>query len=167
MDGVVTYAAALDEGTFIETDRSIATIADTNQLVLAYEVKNANEIMTGAQIQMRLNNRPDIYTGTVIQTPADVTSDATDVEKRYSFIKLDEEPDFVQMGGRALVRIILDSVQDVVALPNLYLTKTGDHYYIRVLVDGLPEEREVTVGVNNGSLYEITSGLEAGDEIVQ
>ena len=47
-----------------------------------------------------------------------------------------------------------------------YLSKVSTRYYVRVLVDGLPEERDVTVGINNGSLYEITGGLEVGEELV-
>ena len=64
------------------------------------------------------------------------------------------------------ITILLEKKEDVIALPSKYLSKVSTRYYVRVLVDGLPEERDVTVGINNGSLYEITSGLEVGEELV-
>ena len=38
--------------------------------------------------------------------------------------------------------------------------------YVRVLENDIPEERDVTVGVNNGTEVEITGGLEVGEKLV-
>ena len=37
---------------------------------------------------------------------------------------------------------------------------------MRVLINDIPEERDVTVGISNGTQVEITSGLEIGEKLV-
>ncbi len=166
MDGVVTYAASISAGDYVEADRGIVTVADPTQLIIMYKPSKLEEIYTGMTLDITLKNDEQSYTGTVVQTPADVPADASDEDRANVYIELDETPEFASIGTSVNIAILLEKREDVIALPSKYLSKVSTRYYVRVLVDGLPEERDVTVGMNNGSLYEITGGIEAGEELV-
>ncbi|PJA46128.1 hypothetical protein CO174_00830 [Candidatus Uhrbacteria bacterium CG_4_9_14_3_um_filter_50_9] len=60
-----------------------------------------------------------------------------------------------------------DAREDVITLPQRAVLERDGITYVRVLVSGMVEEREVTTGLR-GDLgrIEITSGLEAGEEVV-
>jgi len=111
--------------------------------------------------------------GIVVQTPADAPEDASKEDLSLIKIKLDEIPEDVDadtlgmaIGAKVQVNILLDSRVNVIVLPSRYLSKVSTRMYVRVLIDGLPEERDVIIGIFNGSEYEIISGLEAGEELV-
>ena len=165
-DGIVTYAASLKAGDYVEADRAVVTVADPTQLIIQYKPTQVEDIYTGMSLSLTLTNDNKPYTGHVIQTPADAPLDATDEDKTNVYIELDQTPDFAKIGGSVLVNILLEKKEDVIALPSKYLSKVATRYYVRVLVDGLPEERDVSIGITNGSLYEITGGLEVGEQLV-
>lgn len=166
MDGIVTYAASLSAGDYVDADRGIITVSDPTQLIILYKPAKTEEIYTGMTLDITLKNDEQSYTGTVVQTPADVPAGASDEAKDNVYIELDTTPEFASIGTSVNISILLEKKEDVIALPSKYLSKVSTRYYVRVLVDGLPEERDVTVGINNGSLYEITGGLEVGEELV-
>ncbi len=166
MDGIVTYAASLSAGDYVEEDRAILTVSDPSQLIILYQPSKLDEIYTGMTLDITLKNDEQTYTGTVVQTPSDVPADASEEDQTNIYIELDQTPEFASIGTSVNIDILLERKEDVIALPSKYLSKASTRYYVRVLVDGLPEERDVTVGINNGSLYEITGGLEAGEELV-
>lgn len=166
MNGVVTYAAGLSAGDYVEADRGIVTVADPGQLIILYKPSKLEEIYTGMTLDIALKNDEKYYTGTVVQTPSDVPAGASEEDRANVYIELDETPEFATIGTSVTITILLEKKEDVIALPSKYLSKVSTRYYVRVLVDGLPEERDVTVGINNGSLYEITGGLEVGEELV-
>lgn len=141
-------------------------MADPTQLIILYAPENVDEIYTGMTLDITLKNDEQSYTGTVVQTPADIPAGASDEDLTNIHIELDETPDFASIGTSVNIEILLEKKENVIALPSKYLSKVSTRYYVRVLVDGLPEERDVTVGMNNGSLYEITGGLEPGEELV-
>ncbi len=165
-DGIVTYTAGLKAGDYVEADRGIVTIADPDQLIIRYKPTQPEDIYTGMTLSLTLTNDKKSYTGTVVQTPADVPPDASDEDKANINIELDATPEFAKIGGSVNVEILLEKKEDVIALPSKYLSKVATRYYVRVLVDGLPEERDVSIGITNGRLYEITAGIEVGEELV-
>ena len=166
ISGVVTYAASLSAGDYVEAEQSIVTVSDPTQLIILYAPENVEEIYTGMTFDIKLKNDEKSYVGTVIQTPADVPADASEQDQVNVYIELDQTPDFASIGTSVNIDILLEKKEDVIALPSKYLSKVSTRYYVRVLVDGRPEERDVTVGINNGSLYEITGGIEVGEELV-
>lgn len=166
MDGVVTYAAGLKAGDYVDSERGIVTVADPGSLIIMYKPEKLEEIYTGMTLDIKMKNDEKSYTGTVVQTPSDAPAGATDEDKANIYIELDETPEFAAIGTSVNIELLLDKKEDVIALPSKYLSKVSTRYYVRVLADGLPEERDVTVGINNGSLYEITGGLEVGEELV-
>ncbi|MDD3486949.1 MAG: efflux RND transporter periplasmic adaptor subunit [Candidatus Moranbacteria bacterium] len=63
--------------------------------------------------------------------------------------------------------IITDVKQDVLIIPSSAVKTSGDgSYYVQVLENGSPVHQTVKVGASNDTSTEITSGLNAGDNVV-
>ena len=83
-------------------------------------------------------------------------------------VALDEEPAGVQVGMTAEVAIIIDSAQNVVAVPTQALVgSSSSGYQVRVMdANGAITFVPVTVGLVTTSLAEIQSGLSGGETVV-
>lgn len=106
-----------------------------------------------------------------------ITGDTTEYEVIVTF---DSIPEDVRNGMHADVTIVLDQVEDVVAVPNKSLYQKDGQYYVdllheerRVYLKRLGVDRstqvlepiEVTIGFEGDEYTEITDGVEEGDEI--
>ena len=67
----------------------------------------------------------------------------------------------------AAVSITTDEARDVVILPNrvIRLDRQTGQPYVEVIEDGLPQRRDIFIGLRNEQFSEIVSGIEIGDEL--
>jgi macrolide-specific efflux system membrane fusion protein len=100
---------------------------------------------------------------TAVSTIADASSGVSSYPVTVDFT--DDSGDF-NVGATVLVDITIAEVQDVVQVPSFAVTTDGDSSTVTVTKDGKEETREVTTGLTSGGMVEITSGLEAGEEVV-
>jgi len=85
----------------------------------------------------------------------------------YSTILTLENPTAeLRDGMTATAEVIIERRDDVLFIPNRALRGTWANPYVLVLVDGQQHEREVTLGLTNGTNAEILSGLEEGEKVV-
>lgn len=67
----------------------------------------------------------------------------------------------------AQVTVIVGRAQNVVTVPSTAIRRRGPNTFVDVLgADGKPEQRKVTVGLDNKIVAEISSGLKAGERVV-
>jgi len=63
--------------------------------------------------------------------------------------------------------IVTDVKQDVLIVPNSAVkTDSSGGHYVQVMINGVPQTRNVEVGISNDTDTEITSGLSEGDTVV-
>jgi hypothetical protein len=62
--------------------------------------------------------------------------------------------------------VIIASKQGVLTVPNLAIRSTGGRRYVQVLKDGEVVDADVTFGIANETVTEVTSGLAEGDLVV-
>ena len=74
----------------------------------------------------------------------------------------------VQLREGLTVTVSIQVVErtDVLVVPNRAITRQGGETLIRVMKDGVAEERAVETGISNFTHTEITGGLSEGEEIV-
>ena len=71
------------------------------------------------------------------------------------------------VGATVTVDITYAQVEDVVQVPSFAVTTTNGTSTVTVSTDdGKKETRTVTTGLTSGGMVEITSGLEAGEQVV-
>ena len=172
-DGKITYLASLLVGDMISKDVDVLTIADPDSLIFVYAVKDEtiyDQFYSGREVEINVNSV--FVTGEIVQGTADIDPEILKEkeEARNVYIKCPNLPDTVKMGNTGGMNIILEEKHDVILVDsaNVFSTGYGDNvsYFCYVLEDGLPVIRNVEVGIQTTSQYEIVSGLQVGDELV-
>jgi macrolide-specific efflux system membrane fusion protein len=77
----------------------------------------------------------------------------------------DDSGDY-NVGATVMVEITYDQREDVVQVPAVAVTTVDGTSTVTVRSDGSDEERTVETGLTSGTMVEITSGLEAGEQVV-
>ena len=172
-DGKITYLASLLVGDMISKDVEVLTIADPDSLVFIYNVKDDtiyDQFYSGREVEIYVNSI--VVKGEIVQGTADIDPEILKEKEdaRIVYIKCPDLPDTVKMGNNGGMNIILEEKHDVILVDsaNVFSTGYGDNvsYFCYVLEDGLPVIRNVEVGIQTTSQYEIVSGLQVGDELV-
>ena len=77
----------------------------------------------------------------------------------------DDSGDY-NVGATVSVEITYDQVADAVQIPSFAVTTTDGASTVTVRSDAGDETRTVTKGLTEGTMVQITGGLEAGEEVV-
>lgn len=82
-------------------------------------------------------------------------------------ITIDVPNSSIKPGMSGTASVILVSRQDVLTVPNLAIKTQAGRRYVQVLKDGQPVDMNVTFGISNDTVTEITAGdLKEGDLVV-
>ena len=172
-DGEITFVADYKIGDWIDTYRTIVTVADLSHLQVRYPSAGYERIPLGAEVTFKLLNykgeaKDKIFTGRVVSTPSDVPSDAHDSMRQAVYIEPDEKlPGDIKLGGSVSMEYVVAEGFDVVILPRRLVQAVGNRNYVNVLIDGYKEERDVEIGIVSATAVEIVSGLEPGELIIE
>ena len=93
-----------------------------------------------------------------------------DLEKQARTVEIEAEFDnpedgLLLPGYSADVEVILDSREDALRVPSAVIHE-GDSVFVYDPATGLISEREIGVGISNWEFTEVTSGLNANDQVV-
>lgn len=80
--------------------------------------------------------------------------------------RLEETDPAILPGFSAQVRITVAEARDALRVPIGALMETGDGWAVMVVEDDSPTRQPVEIGVTSAMHAEVTSGLEAGDEVL-
>ena len=114
----------------------------------------------------------DAYDGEIIDTYLNYISYASSVNSTGTVFVVEfpinsEDIDKFRIGMNGDASIILDSKENVLVIPFEATISRDDKNYVNVKgVDGKPEEREITLGLETDDYAEVTSGLNEGDLIL-
>lgn len=98
-------------------------------------------------------------TVTDVQTNSDGTASAT--------ISLDKLPSGAKAGSTGFARIDVKVLaSNVILVPTAAIRGSGDSATVQVVANGKTETRSVTAGRQSGSMTEVTSGLNEGENVV-
>src|ERR1700678_2998525 len=174
--GVVTKRYA-DTGTLIQAgqDNNTATlpvvqVAESDLLRLRMPVPESDVpyIRVGGEVQVKVNATGDTFTGKIIRF-----SRALDTNTRTMLTEVDVPNRDLSLnpGMYAETTIQLQQKNDALILPAQAVVQTGvqngDQSYVLVVnATNHVEKRNVTLGIQSSNRGEITSGLQAGDNVI-
>lgn len=81
-------------------------------------------------------------------------------------VTIDVPDPAIRAGMTGTANVIVASRQDVITVPNLAIRSQNGRRYLQVLRNGKAEDVDVTFGLSNDTVTEVTSGLQAGDQVV-
>jgi RND family efflux transporter MFP subunit len=170
--GVVTKRYA-DTGTLIQAGQDnntntlpVVQVAQSDLLRLRMPVPEGDVpyIQVGGDVQVKVNANGRTFTGKIIRF-----SRALDTNTRTMLTEVDvPNPDLsLNPGMYAETTIQLQQKNDALILPAQAVVRNGDQSYV-LAVDATNhvEKRNVTLGIQTSNRVEITSGLQAGENVI-
>ncbi len=166
IDGYIT-SINVAVGSMASQAAAAATIANIDKLEIDTSISEniINKIKVGDKVEVLVSSVSDKpFTGTVTAlSPAPAVGSLTYPMK----VTLDNATAEVKPGMFAEVIIVSDKTTDVIALPSTAVLIKSGKTVVAVIEDGKKVVfREVVVGVDNGELAEIKSGIKKGDTVV-
>src|ERR1700678_4227063 len=170
--GVVTKRYA-DTGTLIQAgqDNNTATlpvvqVAQSDLLRLRMPVPESDVpyIQVGGDVQVRVNATRRTFAGKIVRF-----SRALDTNTRTMLTEVDVPNHDLSLspGMYAETTIQLQQKNDALILPAQAVVQNGDQSYVLVVdATNHVEKRTVTLGIQTSNRVEITSGLQAGDNVI-
>lgn len=167
MTGTIT-AIHRHVGTSITNNTSIMTITNTDSYTLRFFVDESefSTMSLDDAVNITLQSYPDlVLAGHIIKIdPTLVEKDG--VKKIQAWATLDDDHLDIQFinGANAEVQVIAVKEKDVILVPYQALIKSeSGMYQVVVITNGVPELRNVTVGVSDFANTIIESGLTIGE----
>ena len=170
--GVVTKRYA-DTGSLIQAGQNnntqtlpVVQVAESDLLRLRMPVPEGDVpyIQVGGDVQVKVNATGRTFTGKIIRF-----SRALDTNTRTMLTEVDV-PNLdlsLDPGMYAETTIQLQQKNDALILPAQAVVQNGDQSYVLVVdATNHVEKRGVTLGIQTSNRVEITSGLQAGDNVI-
>lgn len=170
--GVVTKRYA-DTGSLIQAGQDnntqtlpVVQVAQSDLLRLRMPVPESDVpyIQVGGDVQVKVNATGHTFTGKIIRF-----SRALDTNTRTMLTEVDVPNRDLSLnpGMYAETTIQLQQKNDALILPTQAVVQNGDQSYVLVVdATNHVEKRNVTLGIQTSNRVEITSGLQAGDNVI-
>lgn len=178
--GTVSYVLTWSPGDWVNPGVTVVTIIDLSDLYIKIDPsKDVGEFLIGRPISIRYNG--EYFEGTIVRNKSgrqwDENTEGALVDENGEDILADASEDIIvkfndlipessAVGNIADTLLVLDSRENVIVISaNLVKTVNGAKC-VYVFKDNEKVTVNVTLGLQSGSLVEITSGLEPGDEVI-
>lgn len=172
VSGVITESNA-DDNLKVDQGKQLFKIVDVENLKVTAEIPNSKvkNIKVGSKVIIKSDSLPD---GTKIEATVSDISKISTLSTKFNDsvtktnVKL-EKNSGLKPGEKVKLSIIYDELNDVITVPLLYveIDAAVNKSYVYVLgKNNIVEKREVTVGKTDNINYEIKSGLEVGDKLL-
>jgi macrolide-specific efflux system membrane fusion protein len=167
IDGIVTAMNAV-AGLDAPSGDAIVVDAATYEVTADVVESDISSVTTGQPATVAVSAVGGTIEGTVAAiAPVSSAADSNGVVSYAVSVALTQPPATLRPGMTADITITTASAANVLTVPAAALNGTTGAYTVRVLgANGLPETRQVGVGLVTSSLVEITNGLTAGEAVI-
>lgn len=178
--GTVSYVKTCSPGDWINAGEVVATVIDITDLYIEIKPSESiSEFMAGRPITIRYEG--EYYEGTIVETKTTKVWDETTgsakldengeevvgIESERVIVKFNDMiPESSAVGNIADTLLVLDKREGVIVISANLIKKVNGVSCVYVFENNEKVQRNITTGLQSGSLVEITSGLEVGDEII-
>ena len=168
IDGEVIYAGKFAVGEYIGARSTLFTVADPSRLYAVYTGSEAYSFELGKKVIVTDSKTKAEYTGEVVMSPSMAPKDIIKDKSDVCVISVEgaEAGDELAIGRGMTVEMIMDEKSDVIVLPRKAIQQYAGEVYVKVLVDGVKQERVVTTGIQTTTDVEVTAGLEVGEIVI-
>jgi HlyD family secretion protein len=161
-----------------ETNDGAMVLADLSNFHIDVPVDelDVTQIAPGQQVRVALDALPDVaLTGKVTNIEPLATQASSGTNTYKVTVELDPSTATLRSGMTATVQIVTQNKPNALLVPRRAVQSEGGESYVLIPKDGPPdlensrpasERRPVTIGLSNGEFVEITSGLQAGEQVL-
>lgn len=157
----VIQANTMNDGT------TIATVADMNNMIFKGKVDETEVglLSIGQPMDISVGALPDLKLNAVIEKIAPKGTDTNGANTFEIKAALDvPEGEMLRAGYSANARVVLNSVRDVITVPESVVEWDGDSTFVYLLTDSIDTQKfdrtQVVTGTSDGINIELTSGVD-------
>jgi membrane fusion protein (multidrug efflux system) len=121
-------------------------------------------LVEGQDVQIRLDAATEVYFAGRIRQISPVVDTSTGTVKVT--VEATEPPEQVRPGSFVTVNIVRVTHSDALLLPREAVLRELQKAHVYVAEDDVAEKRAVTLGLEEGELIEVLSGVAAGDRVI-
>lgn len=164
-DGVVTERY-IQPGQHVRPGDQLFTVSDFNPLVarLYLPEKDVLSLEEGRPVRISLKADESVIFRGRIRQISPVVDTATGTVKVT--VETTLAPQVVRPGAFVQVDIVREARQAAVVLPREAVVRELQKAYVFVAAEGVASKRLVTLGLEEDGNVEVTSGLEAGEQVI-
>jgi membrane fusion protein, macrolide-specific efflux system len=165
MTGIIEYVSYLHDGEYVSAYKKIITIADPSSMVVQYKGEHFSKFHLGMKVSVDIDGVE--RKGEVVLVPQVVPAEDYERMKDTIQVRLDKIPSGTDRGDSGVIKATLDWAENVLVLPKRLVHKYSGRWFVKVLQNGIVNERDIQIGIASPTEYEIRSGLEEGELIVE
>jgi membrane fusion protein, multidrug efflux system len=156
----------VEVGQHVRPGDELFTVADFEPLVayIYMAEKDALGMKPGREARITLKANEDVRFKGRIRQISPVVDAATGTVKVT--VEAVNPPDIVRPGGFVTVDIVRETRQAALTIPREAVLRELRTAHVFVAKNGKAERRDVTLGLEEGSRIEVTSGIAAGEKVV-
>jgi len=170
VDGVITEMTA-DENYKVNTESTLFKVSDSKNMKVEVSLSDTQvkNIEVGQRVEITSDALPDgeKVEGEVLQISG-VAKKNTSLDESDTVVKIKiNETKGLKPGATITATIFYKESKNVTKLPYSSVINENGKYYVFVVGKGNKiSKREVKVGLNDDSYYEITSGVSIGERVI-
>lgn len=156
----------ISEGDYLTSGQDIVTLINSNPIKLEFRIPEVylSEVAIGQKVDVRVDAfRGDSFSGEVYAIAPEV-----DVGGRSFMVRaqIANNDGLLVPGLFAQVELELERKENALLIPEAALMPAGDKQYVYRIDDGKAVRTEVALGMRQGDMVEIISGLVPGVQVV-
>ncbi len=164
-DGTIGLRS-ISEGDYLTSGQDIVTLINSNPIKLEFRIPEVylSEVAIGQKVDVRVDAfRGKTFTGEVYAIAPEV-----DVAGRSFMVRaqIPNNDGLLVPGLFAQVELELERKENALLIPEAALMPAGDKQYVYRVDDGKAVRTEVDLGMRQGDMVEIISGLGPGMQVV-
>jgi macrolide-specific efflux system membrane fusion protein len=156
-------------GSSANSSKAFATLLDLDHMVVkvGFPEADAGKVAAGQPVNLTIDSLPGERLSGSVESIDTVSTVVSNVVTYNAIISFDSVPSGVKPGMTANVSVIAASRDGVVSVPSAAISSSGGQSTVTVRgADGKDEVRTVVTGLKGDGTTEITSGLDAGEQVV-
>lgn len=166
ISGIVTAVNA-NVGDLSTPGSPLVTLAKINKMKVIFTAgeSDVEKMFIGQGVKIYSESRPDlIRQGKIIEIAqsADVYSRMFEVKALFQ----NTRDDWFKPGMYADVEVLIINKENVLAVPNPAIITSEQNSYVFVIKNNIAHKTTLRTGATNGTVTEILSGLQKGEEVV-
>ena len=148
--------------------KAFATLLDLEHMVVkvGFPEADAGKVAAGQPVSLTIDSLPGERLSGTVSSIDTVSTVVSNVVTYNAVVAFDSVPAGVKPGMTANVSVVSASRAGVVSVPSAAISTAGGVSTVKVRVDGIDQTRTVVTGLKGDGTTEITSGLEAGEQVV-
>jgi len=157
---------SISEGDYLSRGQDMVTLINSNPIKLEFRIAEIylSEVAIGQTVDVRVDAfRGEAFIGEVYAIAPEV-----DISGRSFMVRAQIPNDDSRLvpGLFAQVELVLERKENALMIPEAALMPAGDKQYVYRIDDGKAARTEVSLGMRQGDVVEVISGLDPGAQVI-